>query len=241
MRVPPISKQQIRFAQFGAMGFGVGLALSGAVLGALNRQITNANTGLLLATVLYGLAGALGGAMLGWADGQRTRVLAFALAGAIGCGLGTFLTTVFVSGYVELRLTGYWPWLLVNTVRFAVAGGFTGVLLGAVQRDWRQITRLALAGAVGFGLYYLVPEALSFVVKLPTDFVPGSMGEVTHDSVVAALLLAFGGAVGGAIGGTCLGIASAKKSTQSVTAGNPGAPPTRSSSKGEKARGTPAP
>lgn len=210
MTPPKISYQQVfHSARWGAIGFGVGLAIVGAVTGALNRHIQDFNTGLYLATWLYALAGSLGGGMLGFAREPKGNIYLFAFAGTFGCGFGYFTTATIFSASVEEHISGYFAFTIAHLIQFAVMGVVVGALLGAVERNWKQVGKSALAGAVGFGLYYLVLEML-FGSNPISALIPGAVGDI-HESIVLAMTFALWGAIGGIISGACLGIANAMR------------------------------
>jgi hypothetical protein len=209
MTIPQFVNRQVwRSAEWGAIGFGVGLALAGLVSGALSRQIHDFDTGRMLGTLLYALAGALGGATLGLANKSKGHVYPLMLAGALGCGAGLFITTTIISIFVDEHISGYLAWEIALTIQFAAIGALTGASFGIVQREWKQTFWLTLAGALGFGLYYLASHLL-FVIDPITRLIAGSSGEVLHDSTVLAIVWFAWGAMGGVISGACLGIANA--------------------------------
>jgi MFS family permease len=211
MFTPEFARRRVvRSIVWGALGFGVGFALAGAVSGALSRQVHDFDTGRALGTVLYALAGAMGGATLGWANKSKGTVYPLMLAGALGCGLGTFITSTIVSVYVDEHISGYLAWDIADTIQFAAIGALTGALLGIVQGSWRQTFWLTVAGMLGFGLYYWCNRLL-FATYPFSRLIPGSMGEVWHDSIAAAITWSAWGATGGVISGACLGIANAMR------------------------------
>ena len=133
------------------------------------------------------------------------------LAGAMGCGLGFYITTTIVSVWIDAPASpvqGFLAWQVVHTIKYAAIGAFTGALLGLAQRDWRRTVGLVLAGLLGFGLLYLSSNLILVAGHWDT-LVPGMSGEIWHDSIVMGIGDGLWFAVGGVIGGTCLGVANA--------------------------------
>jgi hypothetical protein len=101
---------------WGALGFGVGLALTGLTLGALHHYIHDFDTSLMLGTLLYAFAGALGGMALGVAQQSEDQAQRYMLAGAIGCGLGMFIMFKITSACIEYYVSGEIAWAIVKTL-----------------------------------------------------------------------------------------------------------------------------
>lgn len=116
----------MRFVLFGAVGFGVGPAMT-------------ANNPLLG----YFAMGALGGVALGAALQNWRRTIILVLTGLIGFGIG------FNVGFVLIYV---WEPPLMLLVKGVVGGAVGGAVLGSVFRDWRTVAAMALSGAVGFGI-----------------------------------------------------------------------------------------
>jgi hypothetical protein len=208
---PTTARRVMRSAGLSALGFGLGLALTGLILGALTYQIHDFNTGRLLGSLAYACAGALGGAALAWVDVSKRRAPLLALAGAVGLSLGYYVTDTIVSVWVDVPASpvqGFLAWQVVLTIQYAAIGAFTGALLGLAQRDRRRTVGLVLAGLLGFGLLYLSSN-LFFMVGHVDTLVPGMSGEIWHDGIVMGIGEGLWGAVGGAISGACLGVANA--------------------------------
>ena len=214
MRTLQVSRQQIHSARFGAIGFGIGFAVVGIGIGALGRQIRDFDTGLYFATLLFALAGGFGGAMLGFACKSPSKTQGnlpiLVLAGALGCGLGYFVTATFFSAYVEERIRGSFALAIAHALQLAAMGAFIGASLGGVQRNGKQVGKSALAGAIGFALYSLVLEIL-FALNLTSELVSGPVGALTHERIASAITLGTWGGIGGVIVGACLGIAYAQQ------------------------------
>ena len=130
-----------KFAVWGAIGFGVGGAIGGAVMLAFNAP-----------AIGMSLFGAIGGAALGLALKHRKRAVFLALAGAIGLLCGQALA--FGIGYyivVERGLLSSVAPLISGTVM----GAIVGALLALALKDWKGMGLLALAGAIGFSIAML--------------------------------------------------------------------------------------
>ena len=198
-----------------ALGFGIGFAFAGLVGGALSLQIHDDNTSRALNTLLYALAGALGGATLGW--GRQSDKCWLAVAGALSCALGYYITAAIVSTYVDEHIQGFLAWDIALTIQFATIGSLTGLFLGLVQRSRQRLLRMILAGTIGFAPYYLASQLL-VVIDPVWRLIPGTMGEVWHESLVAAIAACTWGAIGGIFIGVCFGIANIVRA-QSPTRG----------------------
>jgi len=121
------------FTLWGALGFGIGGALGGAIWVAFDAPCFG-----------FAIMGAVGGASLGLVlnDGKTAGLLA--LAGAIGFGIG------FLTGFFILLLI----WQPIHTQGVligAIGGAVGGASLGIVCRSWKSARVLALASAIGFG------------------------------------------------------------------------------------------
>jgi hypothetical protein len=112
----------MRFIILGAVGFGIGVVIAGA--------------GFLIP-----VGGAFGGASLGLALEDKTKVAILTPLGALGATLGVIV--VFIAG------SPVWDYPLRMT---AVIGAMVGASLGAGFWDWKRLVALTLAGAVGFGV-----------------------------------------------------------------------------------------
>ncbi|MBI3242854.1 MAG: hypothetical protein HYZ49_11225 [Chloroflexi bacterium] len=184
---------------WGAIGFGVGFALVGAIFEAIYLNIPDFDAGLKIGALLYALAGGIGGALLGFASKSRNKIGLFSLAGALGCGLGYYGAFSFYSVYVEPRmaLSNFLAFAIVDSMRYAIIGAFIGVSLGSIQKNWGQAAWLALAGAGGFGLGYLTLISISYVI--------GPLREL--DIITLMIIFSISNAIIGICGGATLGLA----------------------------------
>ena len=196
------------FARWGALGFGIGFALVGSLQSMLSRAALRHSSlaPALIETVIYPLAGALSGALLGIAGGSRRRVLAFALAGSLAFGLGARVTN-----YAAMLPAAAGSPLasMLSLVQLALIGAVLGMLIGADQRSWRQAARLGLKGALVFGLGRVVGLVLALVPWGIAQAVASYQVPPANAWLMAMpfLLMIFTGIVAGAIGGAYLGLA----------------------------------
>jgi hypothetical protein len=139
----------LRFVIFGAVGFGIGLAIAGffnSVFIAVTAPIFPVGREAELPPWWASLpphfswfvAGACGGAALGLSLGSWKRIIALAVAGSVGFGVGFFIFFVlaFLFGFSQVGVG---------------MGAFGGMMLGLALADWRGVVLLGLAGMVGFG------------------------------------------------------------------------------------------
>ena len=166
----------IRFVLFGAVGFGVGGAISGPLLMFLPGLVP----GLVGLPLTLFLVGALGGAALGLALRDWRHVVILALLGALGLTVGVLAGLILGSffNYPEVPIT-------------VMVGAVVGASLGVAFRDWRTILALAVAGAVGFG-----------VGTLPADFVRFSIPMLRQLGEAGSIAIT--GTIGGASLGAAL-------------------------------------
>jgi hypothetical protein len=95
-----------RSALLGALGFGSGFALAWALGLGLSQQIHDDNSGRLLGSILFACAGAVGGAALALGSESKRSLPLLALAGAVGCGLGYYITETIVSVWIDEHISG---------------------------------------------------------------------------------------------------------------------------------------
>jgi hypothetical protein len=121
----------IRFAVLGAVGFGIG--------GAITRPLSLLLPGIVALPLTFLIAGAVGGASLGLALKDWRRVVILAVLGALGLTVGVMVGLMLGSffSYSEVPIT-------------VIVGVVVGASLGVAFLDWKTILALAIAGAVGF-------------------------------------------------------------------------------------------
>jgi hypothetical protein len=186
----------LRFVVFGAVGFGIGLAVAGffnSVFIAITAPMFPVGRGAepppwwasLPPHLSWFFAGACGGAGLGLAFRSWKRIIALAVAGSLGFGVGFFIFFVlaFLFGFSQVGVG---------------MGALSGLMLGLALADWRAVVFLGLAGMVGFGVGGAIAEALGMSVlgidwEQPTSFlvqyvlVQGMVGVAGGASLGAAL------------------------------------------------------
>lgn len=184
----------MKSVSLGAVGFGLGQCLAWGTIGAFNPLVQDFRVGHWIGTLLAALVGAIGGATLGTAHSPPKKLGRFALAGAIGQGLGFYLMTLFFSVYIEPRISGCAAFTIAYSIQYAIIGALTGALLGDVQAERGQTGRLALAGGIGFGLGWLIFELVSHLVGRISIDVPNSLLLALNAGVSGVMLGAVGGA-----------------------------------------------
>ncbi len=170
----------MRFIVFGAVGFGIGGAIAGAF-----------GDAMLLG---FFVMGALGGASLKLAAGDKRGIAAPALAGALGFGTG-FLVAFAI---VLLVWDPFGDWFIG-----AGGGGLGGASLGVGLRTWGRVVPLAVAGALGFGVGWGAVDVLSRPLVEP-----GASGITLWWAI---LFMNIEGAIGGALVGATLGYLESRK------------------------------
>ena len=81
------------------------------------------------------------------------------------------------------------------------------MVLGAVQRDWRQAPWLTLAGTIGLGLYGLCSSFTVDLALLTGWVTPDSISETGYGNTALAMAFAGHGALFGGLSGALLGLA----------------------------------
>jgi len=174
----------MRFIVLGAIGFGVGGTVAGACWPL--AVVTSGASALL-----FILSGAVGGASLGLALGDRRRTVILALLGTIGFTLGGVVALVIALGYMsgseEYGTRGV----------MGIAGGtIVGASLALAFGDWeRRIIVLTLAGGVGFSAGIII-GAFALHGMFGEGFLVGTSGTI--------VLYAITGVMGGASLGAAL-------------------------------------
>jgi hypothetical protein len=184
------AKSIMRFVALGAVGFGLGGAIAGACwpLAVLTSGAS---------ALLFILSGAVGGASLGLALGDRTRATRLALLGILGYFLGGIVALVIALGFLSAS-EEYGTRGMMGVSGGAIIGASLALTFGA----WERIIALALAGAVGFGAGVLIGV---FVLKgiFGGEFLVGVWGTI--------VLYAITGTIGGASLGAALGYLEKRK------------------------------
>ncbi|MDO8687696.1 MAG: hypothetical protein Q7K41_03810 [Dehalococcoidales bacterium] len=144
----------IRFALFGAGGFGIGGGIGGIIA--------------VDAATFFGFAimGGIGGMSLGLALKSWRMAGFLALAGMVGLSLGIFISVFIGMAFPLPSLLG----------RLTVAGAVTGLALGLPLKSWKASGILALTGALAFiiveqvqifvPLGLITPQLLSRVIQM---------------------------------------------------------------------------
>ena len=123
---------------------------------------------------------------MGLALRSRKRVVALAVTGALGFGVGYFVFFVlaFLFGFSQVGVG---------------MGALGGMMLGLALADWKGVVLLGLAGMVGFGVGGAIAEALGMSV-LGIDWEQPPLLLVLY-----VLVQGMVGVVGGASLGAALG------------------------------------
>jgi hypothetical protein len=192
----------VRFMVLGAVGFGIvwtllgvfggGFAIAGGVGLPMSGAIFSGDfLALLRYALVFSVAGAFGGAVLGLGLRAGRKAVGMALLGAVGFFFGSFIVTAlyffsfsFGAGYGFLE-----------TASAAAMGLILGVVLSLALLSWRGTAGLALVGLLGFGIAGLITAALQ---GFPLQSFEG--GPLSWQSAVF-------GAIEGLIGGASLGAA----------------------------------
>jgi len=202
MRNVQFSNNPVRSAWWGAVGFGAAFAVAKMV------SFTWHSGGI----IVYALAGALGGALFGLASESRKQVGLFSLIGALAFGVGypvVALSEYNFAGSVSPKNPAI---VLIVIMEPIIIGALVGILIGAVQKDWKQSARLALASAAGFGLGRVAGFALSVIVwgivQAIDSYRPGFNGQLSSwvVSVGSVMLWVVASIVSGIVGGATLGM-----------------------------------
>lgn len=192
-----------------AIGFGIGFALQGTILGAIPPPaIPSSYVHLTVTAILFALTGAVGGAVIGLTLNGWRNAGSLALAGAFGFALGYIVVADPFYTIVEEAISGYLVFLITRVVMFAVIGAIGSGLIGWVWRGWRAGGALSLAGAFGLGMGAIALEVVSNAVVIPIGAaVGGATGQMVHDSITSAISWAIAYSATGTIFGASLGVA----------------------------------
>ncbi|MBI3244407.1 MAG: hypothetical protein HYZ49_19180 [Chloroflexi bacterium] len=181
-----------RYTLYGAVGFGVGLAL---FMSPWSLAFPTDNVFVERATRAMSLliACGIGGVALGYATHIRQNVKTYALASMLGgCGsiAASFFSSTFTDQYLFLAF--------IDFLQPALLGLSIGAALGAIQRK-PAVWQLAIAGAAGFPIGAWL---FMFYMHQLRESIP-----VTEAASSIVWLNMLGGVIVGAIGGGCLGAA----------------------------------
>lgn len=192
----------------GAQGFAVAFAALGLLLRIVTINVTDPNLSLSLGTTLYGAAGALGAAYLASTMQWRAFTLLFAMAGILGCGGGYLVTTLLLTSRVQPEITNRTIVEATYIAQHAIVGGALGLFLGIIIWEPKKLLLLVLAGALGFGIGYLMQVSLNDLLAEPLSDLIGRF--TTSDAlnlIAASLLWGLGSMLCGLLGGGATGYA----------------------------------
>lgn len=192
----------------GAQGFAVAFAAMGLLTRILTINVTDPNITLALGTILYGAAGALGAAYLASTLQWKSFTLLFALGGILGCGGGYLVTTLLLTSRVQPEIANRTIVEAAAIAQHAIIGALLGLFLGIAIWNPKKLLLLMLAGAIGFGIGYLMQASLN---DLLADPLAELVGRVTQSDainlIIASLLWGVGSTLCGLLGGGILGYA----------------------------------
>ncbi len=152
-------KRIAKFGLAGATGFGVG-----GIIGAIIWGYRSPSEGQSLLSIA--LNGAIGGASLGLALQGWKKAGVAALVGAVSFSIATLIGL-----FIQLALWGLEPpphfaGLFIG----AIVGIVFGASLGLALKGWKATGLLALAGAIGFGVWFQAVSNLVFEVSTAKSF-----------------------------------------------------------------------
>lgn len=174
----------LTLALWGALGFGIGGVMEGAV------RIALSVSGDGLYPSGYPILGAVGGASLGLALKGWKRAGLLALVGGVGFNIGYFLSTLSMAAVRVLaeplgELLGY---SAIVGVGYALWGAVGGASLGLALKSCRGVGLLTLAGALGFGCTGLVSGMDYYWLDVSSNLVIMAMSLVIPAIVMGACL-----------------------------------------------------
>jgi hypothetical protein len=170
---------------------------------------------------VYGLAGALGGALFGLACESRKQVGLVAVFGALAFGVGYPVVGLMERNLIT-RVSPESPVVLITLLEPIVIGALVGIMIGAAQKDWKQSARLAFTNMIGFGLGHVAGFALSFLVWGITQAIdtyrPGFNGQLSAWVVNAGTVMLWivASIVSGILGGAVLGLTVKRRQTDTL-------------------------
>lgn len=192
----------------GAQGFAIAFAAMGLLSRILTINVSDPSMLLALGTILYGAAGALGAAYLASTMQWKSFTLLFALAGILGCGGGYLATSLFITSRVEPELSSRTTIEAYAILQHAIIGGLLGLFMGIAIWDFKKMALLVVAGALGFGIGYLMQASLNDLLAEPlSDLVARFTESDALNLIIASLLWGLGSGLCGLLGGGSVGYA----------------------------------
>lgn len=192
----------------GAQGFAIAFAAMGLLSRILTINVVDPNLNLALGTILYGAAGALGAAYLASTMQWKAFTLLFALGGILGCGGGYLATSMLLTSRVHPEISNRTLVEAVYIGQHVVIGALLGLFLGIAIWDPKKMAFLIVAGAVGFGVGYLMQASLNDLLAEPlSDLVARFTNSDAVNLIAASLLWGLGSALFGLLGGGVVGYA----------------------------------
>ena len=190
----------------GAIGFGVGGAVSGVFDGinagnfavgvrSIIWSVFGMTIGSILVNIIGGaLLGAIGGVSLGLISKNAKKTLQLSLLGAIGFGIGCaiwnwggFQIIGILLAYMGLSLIGYILGILVG---FFIGGTIGGILLNSIYRERKGTLAFYSAVGFGFGGFLGIVIASAFFVGIEGFIIKGAIiGVVGGASLGAGVYL----------------------------------------------------
>lgn len=192
----------------GAQGFAVAFAAMGLLTRILTINVTDPNMLLALGTLLYGAAGALGAAYLASTMEWKNFTLLFALGGILGFGGGYLVTSLLLTSRVQPEIANRTILEAVYIAQHAIIGALLGLFIGIAIWNPKKLLLLILAGAIGFGIGYLMQASLNDLLSDPLSELVSRVTESDAvNLIIASLLWGVGSALCGLLGGGILGYA----------------------------------
>lgn len=192
----------------GAQGFAIAFAAMGLLSRVLTLNVADANLNLAMGTILYGAAGALGAAYLASTMQWKAYTVLFALAGILGCGGGYLVTTLLLTSRVEPEISNRTMVEATYIFQHAIIGALLGLFLGVAVWNPKKLLLLVVAGALGFGIGYLMQASLNDLLAEPlSDLVARFTESEAVNIIAASLLWGIGSGLCGLLGGGAIGYA----------------------------------
>lgn len=192
----------------GAQGFAIAFAALGLLSRIVSINITDTNMNLALGTILYSAAGALGAAYLASNMQWKNHTLLFALSGILGCGGGYLITSLLLINRVQPETSLHITVETIYIVQHAIIGALLGLFLGIAVWDPKKLIILIVAGAIGFGIGYLMQASLNdLLAEALSDLVARFTTSDAINLIVASFLWGIGSGLCGLLGGGAVGYA----------------------------------